>query len=146
MVESLTPQSSLLWEIGAKLYADSGEIDATLLSEQDWSAMRQAAADMRAVSLALQSAPPQVAAPGAKLQGEEGGGALSAAQIQALIDAEPEAFAAEAGKLVEVAEGFLTAIEARDGAAIDELSGRLNEACSACHLRFWFPDQAAQYQ
>lgn len=143
MVESLAPQSNLLWEISAKLYADSGEIDASLLSEQDWSTMRQAAVDMRAVSLVLQDSPPPVAAPGAKLQGEEGGGALNAAQIQALIDAEPEAFAAEAGKLVKVADEFLTAIEARDGAAIDELSGQLNEACSACHLRFWFPGQSA---
>lgn len=143
MVESLAPQSSLLWEIGAKVYADSGEIDATLLGDQDWNAMRQAAVDMRAVSLALQDSRPPVATAGAKLQGEEGGGALNAAQIQALIDAEPEAFAAEAGKLAAVAGEFLTAIEARDGAAIDELSGKLNEVCSTCHLQFWYPGQAA---
>lgn len=145
MANAFTPQSNLLWELGGKLYDDEGNIVASLLNEPEWATMEKTASEMRAAAVALQTAPRRVvAAPGVTIQGDGGPGALGAAQIQALIDSQPQQFAEEAGKLVEVADGYLAAIKARDGNAIDELSGRLNEACSSCHMRFWYPEQAAQ--
>ena len=40
--------------------------------------------------------------------------------------------------------GRLVAIDSRDAKALDDLSGQLNEVCSSCHMRFWYPDQPAQ--
>lgn len=145
MQQSLTPQSSTLWEISGRLYDPEGNIDATLLTTADWRALQLAASGMRDAAAALQTTSLlRVVAPGAQIQGEGGAGALDAAQIQALVDAQPEAFAAEAGKLVELADRFLAAIAARDGETIDALSAELNEACAACHARFWYPQPPAE--
>lgn len=145
MAKSFTPQSNLIWERSGRLYGDDGNLDAALLTAEDWSTLRQAASDMRSAALTLQTATPRtVVAAGVKIQGEGGPGALSPAQIQALIDAAPEAFAAEAGKLVQTSDAFLVAIDSRDAKALDDLSGQLNEVCSSCHMRFWYPDQPAQ--
>lgn len=46
--------------------------------------------------------------------------------------------------MIGISREFVSAAEARDATAIDELSGRLNDVCSACHMRFWYPGQAAQ--
>lgn len=145
MAGAFTPQSNLIWDLAGKLYDDDGNLDAALLDAQDWSALKQAASDMRAASLALQAGSRRtVVAPGVKIQGEGGPGALTAEQIQALVDAAPEAFAAEAGKLVATSDAILAATESRDAKALDELSGQLNEVCSSCHMRFWYPEQPAQ--
>lgn len=144
MANAFTPQSNQLWEIAGKLYGEDGNIDPGLLGDEDWAKLKELASGMRAAAESLRNpAGLEVAAPGVKLQGEEAPGALNAAQIKALIDASPDAFAAEAGKLVEVADAILAAIQARDGNALDQLSGRLNEACTSCHTRFWYPEQAA---
>jgi cytochrome c556 len=66
------------------------------------------------------------------------------AQIQALIDADPQGFRDEAAKLVAVAGQAIAAAAARDAAKTDEASNQFNEVCTACHTRFWYPQPAAQ--
>nr|PZN64463.1 MAG: hypothetical protein DIU62_09830 [Pseudomonadota bacterium] len=144
MANAFTPQSNQLWEISGKVYDDEGNISAAMLSEEDWAALVKVATEMRAAATGLKdTANLQVAAPGVKLQGEEGPGALSATQIKALIDALPQEFAAEADRLIEVADGVLAAVQARDAEKLDELSGVLNEVCTSCHTKFWYPEQEA---
>lgn len=145
MANAFTPQSTQLWEIAGKLYDDDGNIDAGLLDDAHWATLSQVATRMRAAAAGLQEVSGlQVAAPGVKLQGEETPGSLGAAQIKALIEAAPQDFAAAAGELVAVADEVLAAVEARDGHRLDELSGRLNEVCTACHTRFWYPEQGGE--
>jgi hypothetical protein len=145
MANAFTPQSNQIWELSGKLYDDEGNLDAALLSDEEWGTLRQLASDMRAAAAGLQDTSGlKVAAPGVKLQGEEAPGAADAAKVQALVDAAPEAFKAEAARLVEVSDAILAAVDARDANALDTLSGQLNEACASCHGRFWYPEQGGQ--
>lgn len=145
MAKPLTAQSGILWELAGNLYDDSGNLDAAQLDGGQWNTLQTTAAEMRQIALSLgEPSRLKVVADGGKIQSEGTPGALGAAEVQALIDAEPAAFTAEARKLADIAGEFVTAAAARDAQAVDELSGQLNEACSACHLRFWYPGQAAQ--
>lgn len=142
MLGHLTPQSNTIWELAGELYDDDGNLSAAQLSDEQWQKLQDTASAMQSISAQLATPKIQVAAPGAKLQSEGTPGALGVTEVQALIDADPAAFATEAQKMIGISEEFVGAAASRDATAIDELSGRLNDVCSACHMRFWYPNQA----
>jgi cytochrome c556 len=81
-----------------------------------------------------------VAHPGQQL--EEAGGTTdyTPAQAQVEIDKDRATFIAFAHALQDAAGMALTAIERRDAEALLIAGGHLDEACEACHRRFWYPD------
>jgi hypothetical protein len=145
MVQTFMPQANKFWELAGNLYDDNGVLSADRLSHQQWQELSAAATSMRDVAKSLAAASAlRVAQDGVKLQNDDTPDALGVAQIQALVDANPQGFREEAAKLVTVAEQAIAAATARDAAKADEASNLLNEACTACHTRFWYPEQPAQ--
>jgi hypothetical protein len=137
-----TPHSNKLWELAGNLYAGNGELDATRLSDAEWQQLAAAATALRDSATAMANAEKvRVAPDGAKVLNEGTPGALGAADIQALIDADPKGFSAEATAFAGIAADALAAASAKDAAKADDTSNRLNEACTACHNRFWYPGQ-----
>lgn len=137
-----TPQAGKLWEIAGALYADNGELDANLLADAQWQELATAATSLRDVARELAGAAvPRVAPEGVKIQNEDLPGALGASQVQALMDADPEGFRQEARLVSSLAADVIAAAAARDAARVDEASNRLNDTCTSCHSRFWYPDQ-----
>jgi hypothetical protein len=142
MTQVIVPRSALVWELAGNLYDDDGKIDANKLTAQQWQELAQAASAMRDAAASLaQAGKVTVADAGVKLQNEGSPGAFGAAQVQAVIDADMPGFKAEALKLQAVANEIAVAAAARDGVKTDEGSERLNEVCSGCHARFWYPNQ-----
>lgn len=144
MNATFTPQSNKLWELAGALYDDEGELDAAQLEDAQWQELEAAATLLlHSASTMVDAGSVRVAPAGVKIQSEGQPGALGAAEVQALIDADPDGFREEAQKTVAVSNEFIAAIGARDAAGVDAASNRLNEVCSDCHARFWYPEQAA---
>lgn len=140
MTQTFTPQSNRLWELAGNLYDDNGALEASRLTEPQWQELEAAAERMRQVALLLaESASVRVAADGAKIQSEGTPGSRGAAEVQALIDGDAQGFREEARKLVAIAEAAAAAARARDAARMDDASSGLNEVCTSCHSRFWYP-------
>lgn len=145
MAQTFMPQANKFWELTGNLYDDNGALSAARLSDPQWQELSAAATSMRDVAKSLAAATTlRVAPDGVKLQNDGTPEALGVAQIQALIDADPQGFRDEAAKLVTVAGQAIAAAAARDAVKADDASNRLNEVCTACHTRFWYPEPAAQ--
>ncbi len=144
MSRSFMPSSNSLWELAGKLYNDDGNIDSKQLTEAEWQALGAAAAELKQAAAGLaDSAELTVAPQGAKLQNEGSPGALGAAQVQQAIDAAPEDFRAQARQVITIADDLVSASATHDAKKADEASTLLNDVCSACHARFWYPNQAS---
>jgi cytochrome c556 len=142
MKDIVAPQAQVLWDVGNRGMDDDGKPDVSKLSGADWDKLAKAAQAMKETSIALAEAPRvAVTAGGAKIQDEGSAGALTAQQIQRIIDADPKGFASAARALATVSDGFLDAARGRDAAKLMEASGGLDQACEACHLKFWYPEQ-----
>ena len=70
-----------------------------------------------------------------------GPGELSSAEIERRIAANPAAFAAFARGLEHAAQGALAALDAHDAQALMDAGGTIDEACEACHVTYWYPEQ-----
>jgi len=142
MKEVVAPQANFLWDVGNRAMDDNGDADASRVSAADWSklmssgrAMKDAATKMAAATKVI------VAAPGTKVQDEGASGSLTAAQIQKHVDADRQGFTERSRELAVVSDEFLAAAEAKDAAKLVAASGRLDQVCEACHVKFWYPEQ-----
>src|SRR5262249_22452516 len=68
-------------------------------------------------------------------------GELTPAQIDEQLAANHAAFVGFAHGLRAAAQKALTAIDNKDTGALLEAGGDIDEACEACHVTFWYPNQ-----
>lgn len=144
MNASIIPGSNKVWELAGNLYNDKGELDAKLLTDAQWTEIKDAATGISASAKTLASATGLKVAPaGGKIQSEGTPGSLGAAEVQAAMDADPKAFSEHATKLVAVADEIATAAAAHDAKKTDDAQTRMTEVCGGCHQKFWYPNQPA---
>jgi cytochrome c556 len=142
MNASIIPQSTVIWELSGNLYDDDGNIDAARLTGEQWKQVEEAATAMGAgAKLLAETSGLKVAPEGAKIQSEGEEGAAGAAEVQAVIDADPQGFSEHGMQLVAIAGEIAAAAKARDGTVTDDASGRLTDVCGACHAQYWYPKQ-----
>lgn len=142
MTQVIIPRSTAIWDLAGGLWNDDGKIDASQLKPEQWQQLKDAAQAMHGSASALAAMQKPVVAPaGVKILNEGTAGALGAAEVQAAIDANPQAFQQDAGALVAIAAQLVTAADARDAEKTDALSNQLTEVCGGCHMRFWTPNQ-----
>ena len=108
-------------------------------TDDEWDVVRHGAVALReATNLLLIEGRPVAypgeasVAPGVELEPE---------QIQALIDADPQAWIDSVHGLYDAVEPIFAAIDAKDGAAITEAGTQLDVVCENCHLKYWYPEE-----
>lgn len=134
----IDPSADVLWDSVAFIASAKGEEDRRPRTQAEWDTVRQSA-------LALIAAINELITPGrrvASIDKEPGPGELRASEIQRLIDANPGAFAGHARVLESAAKQALAAIDAKDTDALMSAGGVIDEACEACHVKYWYPHQA----
>lgn len=120
-------------------YDDDGNLDSSLLTDEQWATMKASAEVLRDTSRAFAVAETiRVAEDGEELF-NEGQGFIASEDVQAIIDAEPDGFKAMMTYLADEAERTLDAIEARDAEALSLSSDNLYAACKTCHTVYWYP-------
>jgi cytochrome c556 len=138
-------QTQVIWDVGNNAQDDNGNPDATKLKAADWAKVATAAGKVKDAAQKLATAPKvMAAAPGQKIDGEGGTpGAFGAKEVQKAIDANPAVFKGFATQLVGSMDELLAAAKAKDAKKLFDVSGRLDQECEGCHMKYWYPDEKA---
>jgi hypothetical protein len=138
MADVVMPQTDILWNSTAILTDESGTHDMSPKTDQDWQNLRNAA-------IILAETQNLLAMPGRKVvpDGEtlEGGGTLSADQIQTRVSEQHDDFVQHTGEMQRLAVQAIKNIDAHDLKALDKTGAQIDQVCESCHLEFWYPPQ-----
>lgn len=152
MTQVMSVNAQTIWDISSKAFNKRGDgLVASKISAKDWVQLADAAKAIKARALLLAQEPHSLAVTGRDehVLGEEfshGGvkhtyDAANAAQIKALIAANPKLFARKAMILVEASDSLMAAARRRDVRGLYKVSSRLDELCDGCHEPFWGTDE-----
>lgn len=141
MLNTIDPCADALWDAVAYISSPAGVEDRRPRSDAEWQ-------DLRARALTLIEAVNLLAMPGRPVSGAPAApvaaGELSAPEIQARIRDTRPAFVQFGRVLQQAGLEALAAIDARDPQQLLEVGSRLDEACEACHLTYWYPPPGAR--
>lgn len=142
MLSIVDPSADEVWESVAVISTEKGVEERHPRTDEDWAKVRAHAVALMEASNLLMMPGRRVAAPGKPLQDEGIEGVLNAAQVQALIDKDHNAFAARALALHDAAAAALKAIDEKSVSGLSEVGGPIDEACESCHTVYWYPNAA----
>jgi hypothetical protein len=137
------PSADVLWDSVAYIATKKGVEDRQPRSDEEWKTVRYSAITLIEVanllsmpgrSVAVAHNPTVAATP-------PGLGELSHAEIQQRIDSTHDSFVQFARNLQDAALKALTAIDAKNAQGLMDAGGVIDEACEACHVTYWYPNQ-----
>jgi cytochrome c556 len=137
MEGQIDPSADALWDSVAFIAAKSHTEERQPHTDAEWQAVRTHA-------ITLVEATNLLSMPGRRVKNGDspvGLGELSTEEIQKRIDASHDSFAALARALQEAALRALAAIDAKDAQGLMDAGGIIDEACEACHMTYWYPNQ-----
>ncbi|MET0337096.1 MAG: hypothetical protein ABW063_04970 [Caulobacter sp.] len=138
MQSQVDAPADVIWGATSTIVDASGTQTFAPKTEEDWLALRHAAVTLlEAPNLLVMRGRPLLR-PGAKVEAEGEGWVADSAQIEAAIKKDWRHYERGAWGLQAVAQEVLTAVDRRDVDQLELASGKLLEACHACHSRFWF--------
>jgi hypothetical protein len=132
-----------LWDSVGTESSAKGPVDKTPKTDADWAKVRMHAVMLAEMGNLLMVEGRLVARPGQTLENPPGEGDLTPEQSLAQINANRDAFNGFAKAMQDTALLSVKAIDARNVDALLEAGGALDEACEACHKRFWYPNAPA---
>jgi hypothetical protein len=140
MATMVDPSADALWaSVGSEVTAQ-GEKDLKPRTDAEWLAIRHEALVLVEAPNLLVTPGRRVAEAGNEVEDAEVPGILGAPDIQKAIDADRPAFARYARGLQEAGLSALSAVEAKDSAALMDAGERIDTACEQCHLKYWYPN------
>lgn len=136
------PASNGVWKLPDSIN-DPASKAPQAQKDADWLAVKHAAVALAEAPNLMVMPGRRTVAPGGKIQDEGLQGNLPSAEIQKLIESDPAAFARYAKALQDAALGVMAAIDAKNADLLTEKGGKIDEACEACHLKYWYPPAAS---
>jgi hypothetical protein len=137
----IDPSADTLWDSVAYIARASGIEDRQPRTAEEWQTVRTGAVNLiEAANLLIM--PDRVVAndpPGNPPQ--PGPGELSHVEIQQRIDATHQGFEQLAHGLQSAAVQALAAIDAKNAQALMDSGASIDNACEACHVTYWYPNQ-----
>jgi hypothetical protein len=134
------PAADALWESVSSTTTAAGIEDKRPQTEAEWTELRHLAIRLAEASNLLVVPGRPVAHAGRPLEDHHVEGILKADDIQARIAADPAAFAQRAQALQDAAVATLAAIDERSVDRLVQAGGHIDQACEACHLQYWYPN------
>lgn len=135
-----------LWDSVGTESTAKGPVDKVPKTDADWAKLRMQAVMLAEMGNLLMVEGRVVARPGQTLENPPGEGDLTPEQSLAQINANRDAFNGFAKLMQDTAVSSIKAIDERNVDALLEAGGNLDEACEACHKRFWYPNAASPPQ
>ena len=138
MIDGVNPAALTIWDIGNNALAVNRALSPLRTDELPWARLAEAARTLELYSRSMGEAD-IIRAGGPDLgSGEVPPGVASKAEIQAMIDADPEGFRDLSLELATRAVALRQAAEARDAVRARELANSIGEPCQSCHSRYWY--------
>jgi hypothetical protein len=137
----IDPSADALWDSVAYIASASGVEDRKPRTAEQWQAVRFSAINLIEAANLL-SMPGRIVAddpPGTAPQ--PGPGELSHAEIQKRIGAGHEGFVQFARGLQSAGLEALKAIDAKNAQGLMDAGATIDNACEACHVTYWYPNQ-----
>jgi hypothetical protein len=137
----IDPSADVLWDSVAYIATTKGIEDRQPRTDDEWKTVRNSAITLIEAANLLSMPGRSVAAAHAPTEAPPGLGELSHAEIQQRIDATHDGFTQFARNLQDAGLKALAAITAKDAQGLMDAGGTIDEACEACHVTYWYPNQ-----
>ena len=138
MIDGVNPAALTIWDIGNNALADSGVLDPALMDGAAWSRLGEAARMLGFYSRQMGEAD-IIRAGGPDTGSDEvPPGVATQAEIQAMVDADPEGFRDISLQMAAQADALEKAAEARNPVLAGELTNAIGDPCQSCHVRYWY--------
>ena len=141
MQSVVDPNADALWESVATISDEHGVTEKQPRTPEEWLEVRHKAIAVIEGANLLVMPGRRVVAEGKTLEDADVEGILKPDEIQKLLETERATFIERAHGLHSAATAVLTAIDAKNAQALSDAGGALDEACEACHVKFWYPNQ-----
>jgi hypothetical protein len=133
MVRWVNPAALTIWEVSNQAMDEAGGLDPKLMDDAAWSDLQSAAQLLEQHSRRMAEARAlRVGAHNDDLEGF-----ATRAEIQAMIDADPDGFRRMSHDMAEHAKELVAAATARNIRESGNLADGLSDRCQACHSRYW---------
>ena len=143
MMDSVVdPSADYLWESVATIVTKAGTEERRPRTDEQWKEVRRRAIALIEAPNLLIMEGRKVAKPGEK--SENPGIELGPEEIQAVIDGDRLTFMQRAHALQDAGLKALAAIDAKNVDALSDAGEAIDEACEQCHLKYWYPPDAAE--
>lgn len=137
MDSTVDPAADGLWDSVAVTSTRKGVDEHQPRTDEEWAAVRRHAVTlMESMNLVVMNGR-RAAPPGTKAAEGE----LTPDEIDQHIAANRGALVGFAKALRATAAKALTAVDKKDVPGLFEAGGEIDEACEACHVTFWYPNQ-----
>lgn len=133
MVRWINPAAMAIWDVSNNAMGETGGLDPALMDDAAWSKLGDAAQLLELHSRHMAEAPTlHVGAHNDEIEGF-----ATRAEIQAMIDADPDGFRRLSQDMAEHAGELAGAAAARNIQQSGNLAENLSERCQVCHSRYW---------
>ena len=136
----IDPAADSIWNAVVTEVTAAGTTERAPASDEEWEALRGHAITLIESTNLLLMQGRRVAVPGSR--SDMPGVDLEPEQIEALLAADRDAWAAFVGGLHTTGVNVLAAIDARDVEGLLVTGDELDLACENCHVRYWYPSLA----
>lgn len=144
MKDQIDKHADEVWDVTNPAVGDQGGIDPTKMTDDMW---KKLAEDATAVQEGAQQIAQMdkivVIKPGETIADAGVPGGHSAAEVQAMIDKDPQGLRDHAANLAANMRDLAAAANAHDAAKAGPIVEGLDGVCESCHLDYWYPDQKA---
>ena len=142
MKDGVDKHADELWDLSNKSIGDKAGIDTSKMTNASWNELAdEADAVQKAALVIVNMNPIVVVKPGVKIGDEGGPGGHTGAQVQRLVDKDPQKLRDMADVLAVHMGDLAKGARAHDGAKVGPRIDQLDGVCEDCHLEFWYPDQ-----
>lgn len=135
MLSVVDPNVDPIWNSIQTISTADGIEEKHPQTEEEWSTLKNHAITLREVANLLMIEGRKVAVSNTSTVAAE----LSPDEIEKLITANRPAFIKNAQDLHDAVTQAITAIDAKDVAALEATGGVIDQVCEKCHMQFWYP-------
>jgi hypothetical protein len=135
------PSADYLWDSVSTIVTRKGIEERRPRTDEDWKNVRRHAIALIEAPNLLMMEGRKVAKPGEK--SENPGIELGPEDIQQIIDGDRATFIQRAHALQDAGMKALAAIDKKDVDGLSDAGEAIDEACEQCHLKYWYPPDAA---
>ena len=119
--------------------SEKGTVETKPLTDEDWLKVERGALILAESANLLKMPRTMVPAGDKSLNTAPGGPELTPAEIEAKVKQDPAAWNKHADGLRAAALESLKIIKSRDAEGLFTVGDKIDKACEACHLEYWYP-------
>jgi hypothetical protein len=139
MQNEVNPAIVAIWDVTNNAYNDDGELDASLISPEQWNSLAEQAGVLAAIGDRMAAASElHAASEGNWATGEY---EVPMDQVQGNLDADPQGYRDMSVGFAALSRNVAAAASAMDLQAATDLVGQMDSECAACHQQYWYAEQ-----